>query len=168
MPRFDDLVVGRWGARFQGRTYPCATGRGGIGRKTGEGDGMTPVGVFQILQVLARPDRIDFPVGECADDAIALGDIWSDDPDDPAYNTRAKAFGHRYSHESLRRADGLYDTVAVLDYNNPAVAGAGSAIFLHIWRKPRHPTEGCVAFDRFDLVDILSRWTVRSRVIIRP
>lgn len=168
MPRAGDLVITRWGARFQGRSCPCAIGRGGIGRKRGEGDGITPAGVFHIQQVLIRPDRMDFEAGDVPTGLIGLGDIWSDDPDDPAYNTGQTAFRHPYSHEKLRRSDALYDTVAVLDYNSaPVVPGAGSAIFLHIWRKPRHPTEGCVAFDRFDLVEILSRWTDRSRVIIR-
>jgi L,D-peptidoglycan transpeptidase YkuD (ErfK/YbiS/YcfS/YnhG family) len=167
-PRFDDLVITRWGARFQGQSYPCAIGRGGIGQKRGEGDGITPEGIFHIQQVLVRPDRMDFEAGDVTTGVIGLGDIWSDDPADPAYNTGLTAFAHPYSHEALRRADALYDTVAVLDYNRaPVVPGAGSAIFLHIWRKPRHPTEGCVAFDRFDLVDILSRWTDRSRVIVR-
>ena len=150
MTRFDDLVVTRWGARFRGRFYPCAIGRSGIGHKRGEGD------------------RMDFKAGNIPIGVIGLGEIWSDDPADPSYNTGLTAFGHPWSHESLRRADALYDTVAVLDYNSaPVVPGAGSAIFLHIWRKPRHPTEGCVAFDRFDLVDILSGWTELSRVIIR-
>jgi L,D-peptidoglycan transpeptidase YkuD (ErfK/YbiS/YcfS/YnhG family) len=166
-PRFNDLVVTRWGARFQGRTCPCAIGRGGIGKKSGEGDGITPVGVFRIEQVLIRPDRMNFAAPALPTGLIGLGDIWSDDPADPAYNSGLTAYRHPYSHEALRRPDPVYDTVAVLDYNRPAVAGAGSAIFLHVWRKPRHPTEGCVAFDRFDLADILSRWTDRSRVVIR-
>ena len=152
-PRFDDLVITRWGARFQGRSYACTIGRGGIGQKRGEGDGVTPEGVFHIQQVLMRPDRIDFEAGDVPAAVIGLGDIWSDDPADPAYNSGLKAFAHPYSHEALRRADALYDTVAVLDYNRaPVVPGAGSAIFLHVWRKPRHPTEGCVAFAPRDLL----------------
>ena len=34
-----DLVVGRWGARFGGRRFACAVGRGGIGVKRAEGTG---------------------------------------------------------------------------------------------------------------------------------
>lgn len=167
-PRFDDLVITRWQSRFQGRIFPCAVGRGGIGQKRGEGDGITPAGVFEIEQVLIRPDRMALHPGALPEAAIGLTDIWSDDPADPAYNTGLAAPDHPFSHEALRRSDALYDTVAVLNYNrSPVVAGAGSAIFLHIWRKPRHPTEGCVAFDRFDLVGILSRWTAQSRVFIR-
>jgi L,D-peptidoglycan transpeptidase YkuD (ErfK/YbiS/YcfS/YnhG family) len=74
---------------------------------------------------------------------------------------------HPFRHEALRRADPVYDLVAVLDWNRrPAVPGAGSAIFLHVWRGPRRRTEGCIAFRRRDLAWILLRWTPRSRVVV--
>lgn len=166
--QFDDLVVTRWGARFQGRRYPCAIGRGGIGVKQGEGDGITPLGTYRLGGVGYRSDRIGFdaPALDCW--PIGLCDIWSDDPRDPDYNQGITARGHRFSHERLRRADPLYDIFAIVDYNWPdSVAGKGSAIFLHKWRKPRHPTEGCIAFAEDDLVAILAGWTARSRLIIR-
>ena len=166
-PGRDDLVVTRWSARFHGRNMPCATGRG-IGTKMHEGDGLTPVGIFRIMGLLIRPDRLSLRTPHIAQRLIGPGLIWSDDPADPAYNTPLNAPNHPFSHERLRRPDGLYDIVAVLDYNLPdPTPGAGSAIFLHSWRKPRHPTEGCVAFDPAALLGILSRWSPRSRVVIR-
>ena len=168
MTRFDDLVIKRWGAQFQGQEMPCAIGRGGIGMKRGEGDGITPLGSFQIVGCGYRPDRIrlDAPNVHCQ--PIALTDVWSDDPIDPDYNHCADIRTHQFGHERLRRADPLYDIFVVLNYNFPeAVAGKGSAIFLHKWRNPRHPTEGCVAFREVDLVRILTNWTLKSRVVIR-
>ncbi|GGA19643.1 L,D-transpeptidase family protein [Neptunicoccus cionae] len=165
---FDDLIVTKWGARFQGRRYCCAIGRGGIGVKQGEGDGITPLGTYQLGGVGYRSDRVSFdaPALDCW--PIHLADIWSDDPKDPDYNQKVQARNYRFSHERLRRADPLYDIFAIVDYNWPeAESGAGSAIFLHKWRKPRHPTEGCIAFDEIDLVEILSGWTDSSRLIIR-
>lgn len=97
---------------------------------------------------------------------IGPRDGWSDDPADPAYNRRVRR-PHGFGHERLRRADRQYDLVAVLDWNrDPAVAGRGSAIFLHVWRGPRRPTAGCVAFRARDLAWILARWTPRSRVVV--
>jgi L,D-peptidoglycan transpeptidase YkuD (ErfK/YbiS/YcfS/YnhG family) len=162
--RPDDLVVGRWGARFRGRVLPCSVGRGGIGAKRAEGDGITPVGVHRIEAVLLRRDRGAGPV---RGRPIGPSDGWSDDPADPAYNRMVRR-PHRHGHEALRRADRQYDIVAVLDWNrDPVVKGRGSAIFLHCWRKPRHPTAGCIAFSRRDLGWVLARWTPRSRVIVR-
>jgi L,D-peptidoglycan transpeptidase YkuD (ErfK/YbiS/YcfS/YnhG family) len=163
------LVVGRWGARFAGRRFPCATGRGGIGVKGSEGDRVTPVGRHRIEAVLWRPDHGPRPRlgGGLAAAPIGPRDGWSDDAADPAYNRRVRR-PHPFRHEPLRRRDRLYDLVAVLDFNRrPAVPGKGSAIFLHLWRGPRRPTAGCIAFRRADLAWILARWNRRSRVVVR-
>ncbi len=168
MPRFEDLVVTKWGARYRGVTMPCAIGRGGIGEKNGEGDGITPMGVFHLAAIKYRPDRVSFQAPLVPQKAIRLGDIWSDDPNDRNYNHGVYGPDYRFSHEKQRRPDPLYDAFGILDFNWPkAVAGAGSAIFLHIWRKPRHPTEGCIAFERRNLLWIFENWQQRSRVIIR-
>lgn len=162
-----DLVVDAWGARFHGRRLPCAIGRGGITRDKREGDGATPAGVHRIVGMLYRPDRIAasrLPSGAIP---VGPGDLWSDDPGDPAYNQLVRA-PHRFSHERLARPDPLYDLVLVTDWNWPlAIPGDGSAIFIHAWRAPRHPTAGCVAFAPRDLMWIARRLDRRSRLIVR-
>ena len=162
-----DLVITKWGARHRGRYFPCAIGRGGIGQKIGEGDGITPVGTFRILGLGVRPDRV--AISSCIPQfEIGPMDNWSDDPKDPAYNQLVRSNNYRFSHEALRRADPLYDVFAILDFNYPeAKAGKGSAIFLHIWRRPRHPTEGCVAFEAGHFFGIIRNWSVHSRVVIQ-
>jgi L,D-peptidoglycan transpeptidase YkuD (ErfK/YbiS/YcfS/YnhG family) len=164
--RRQDLVIGPWGARFLGRRFACALGRGGIGAKRAEGDGVTPEGAHAIERVLFRPDRVRVR-GPLRAQPIGLRDGWSDDPADPCYNRRVVR-PRGFSHEALRRADGMYDVLAVLDWNrNPVVSGRGSAIFLHVWRGPRKPTAGCVAFRRRDLVWIIERWTRGARAVVR-
>jgi L,D-peptidoglycan transpeptidase YkuD (ErfK/YbiS/YcfS/YnhG family) len=163
-----DLVIGKWRARYCGQTFPCAVGRGGIGIKVGEGDGITPVGRWRITGGGYRADRLVAPSVGFAMHQIGPGDIWSDDADDPDYNHHVVARAHPYSFENLRRADPLYDIYAILDFNWPvAIPGRGSAIFLHAWRKPRHPTEGCVAFAPNVLRYILESWQLSARVIIK-
>jgi L,D-peptidoglycan transpeptidase YkuD (ErfK/YbiS/YcfS/YnhG family) len=162
-----DLVVGQWGARFGGRRLPCAIGRGGIGAKRGEGDGISPRGLWRVESILYRADRIAPPRTALPCRPIGPRDGWSDDPADPAYNAPVHR-PHPFGHERLARPDPLYDLVAVLDFNlTPRVPGAGSAIFLHVWRGPRRPTAGCIGLRRQDLLWILERWTPRSRVAIR-
>lgn len=168
IPRAHDLLITRWGAQFHGLCFPCAIGRGGIGIKRGEGDNITPIGKFHIGVVGYRPDRLPNPAPALPSFAIGPTDIWSDDPGDPDYNLGLQARNHRFSFEALRRPDPLYNLIGVLDFNWPKPrSGAGSAIFLHCWRKPRHPTAGCVAFAPEILFHILANWRADGRVIIR-
>ncbi len=55
------------------------------------------------------------------------------------------------------REDGLYDLVVVVGYNDDPPEGEwGSAIFLHIARNDMSPTQGCVAFARDDLLELVT------------
>ncbi|MGH1331564.1 MAG: L,D-transpeptidase family protein [Paracoccaceae bacterium] len=161
----EDMVLGPRGLRLMGETYPCAIGRGGIRSDKREGDGATPRGVHRIIGLLYRPDRMVKPAPWAI--PIRIGDLWCDAPDDPAYNSLVRA-PFSASHEDLRRADPLYDLVMLTDWNWPeARSGAGSAIFLHQWRRARFPTEGCLAFSRRDIARIAARAVPGTRLIIR-
>ncbi|MEL7026280.1 MAG: L,D-transpeptidase family protein [Pseudomonadota bacterium] len=159
-----DLVVSPKGLRFWGRRFPCTIGRGGITKRKAEGDGATPVGTHRLIGMLYRPDRMARP----ADWALPIRprDIWSDDVGDPDYNMMARA-PSAFSHERLARADRLYDLVILTDWNWPyAVKGRGSAIFIHRWRKPGHPTEGCIGLAPEHLQWIASRIKYSTRLIV--
>ena len=160
-----DIVVTRWGARFMNRRFTCSIGRGGITHAKREGDGATPAGTHRLVGMLYRPDRITAP----ADWALPFGpgDLWSDDPKDDDYNTMVRA-PHAFGHERLSRPDPLYDLILITDWNWPyATRGKGSAIFIHTWRKPRHPTAGCIGLARADLIWIAARIRHQTRLIIR-
>lgn len=161
----DDLVVSRWGLRFQGRRFPCVLGRGGVTDRKREGDGATPLGTHRIVGMLYRPDRMAQP----ADWAVPIGpfDLWSDDPRDEDYNLMVRA-PHGFGHERLHRADPMYDLILITDWNWPdAVPGRGSAIFVHAWRRPQARTAGCVALSARDLRWIAPRLRHHSRLIIQ-
>ena len=163
MKQFCDLLVGKWGAQIKGYHFPCSVGRSGIGKKTQEGDGITPEGTWDLVFFMGRTDRLCPNIAQ----KINIRDVWSDDSLDPEYNHLRKP-NNKFSGERLWRSDPIYDLIGVTNFNWPnAVPGAGSAIFLHTWRKPRHPTEGCVAFSLNDLKMVLKLWEPRSRVIIK-
>ena len=159
-----DMVLTPQGLRFAGRLFPCSIGKGGLTGNKREGDGATPRGVHRIAGMLYRPDRLPQPVGWAS--AIGPRDLWSDDRHDPAYNSRVRV-PHGFSHEQLRRADPLYDLVLLTDWNYPnARPGRGSAIFIHQWRRPGYPTEGCIAMRRDHLHWIARRISCKTRVFI--
>nr|WP_216859492.1 L,D-transpeptidase family protein [Sulfitobacter aestuariivivens] len=158
------MVLTRQGLRHRGQVYPCTIGKGGVHKRKREGDGATPLGSHRIVGLLYRPDRLSAPTSW----AVPIGplDLWSDDPQAEDYNMMVRA-PYPFSHERLCRADPLYDLIILTDWNWPyAVPGRGSAIFIHQWRRPGYPTEGCIALDRVHLHRIARALTPRSRLIV--
>ena len=141
----DGLLVG------PGFQYHCALGRSGITSRKREGDGATPAGRFKLLYGYYRKDRLAKPSTQLPVKSIRPTDGWCDDPVHRNYNAPVTLpFAH--SHEKMMRDDGLYDICIVLDYNiEPQTRGMGSAIFFHLTRPDRGPTEGCVAISRDDM-----------------
>ena len=159
-----DLVLTRRGIRFMAQYYPCSIGRGGVRSDKHEGDGATPTGRHRIVGMLYRPDRIACPSPWAK--PIRNDDLWSDASGETFYNQQVKA-PYSHSHERLRRSDPLYDLVLITDWNWPnAKAGKGSAIFLHQWRRPGYPTEGCIAFRRDHLIEIAGKLTPEACLIV--
>ena len=134
----------------------CALGRSGCRAIKREGDGASPMGRWQIRQIFYRADRMPRPVATCPVSSIRPNDGWCDAPFDANYNRHVR---HPYgaSAEHLWRADGLYDFVVVLGYNDrPRMQMGGSAIFLHVASSNLGATEGCVAVRRSDLKRLLA------------
>lgn len=152
-----------------GRTLACEIGRAGATPEAvkREGDGMTPLGVYPIRCALFRPDRAIPPAGmRLPWRWTRQADGWSDDSADPLYN-RPVRHPWPFSAERMQRADALYDVIVVLGHNDaPVRPGMGSAIFLHC-RIAGHATEGCVAIDKQDLLDILGRLSPDDVIAIR-
>ncbi|MDG4650586.1 L,D-transpeptidase family protein [Roseibacterium sp. SDUM158017] len=158
------MVLTPMGLRFRGVTYPCTLGRSGVTATKREGDGATPSGEHRIVGCLYRPDRIARPCDWAV--PIRPADLWSDDPAHEDYNLMVRA-PYPASAERLSRGDRLYDLVLLTDWNWPrAERGRGSAIFVHRWRGPGRPTDGCIALDPVDLRRITARIGFGTRLIV--
>ncbi len=155
-------------ARVAARVIPCAIGRSGIVHRKREGDGASPAGRFTLEALLYRADRGPRPATALPVRPSAPADGWCDDP--------ASAFYDRYvrvpatvSHETLQRADGLYDRV-ILPALPARRRGCGSAIFVHVARVDDQgrlgPTAGCVAFPRAVFDRLLPRLGARPVIVI--
>ena len=160
-----DMVFTSGRLHYLGRAMPATCGRGGVCDDKREGDGATPRGVLRIAAVMYRPDRVTSP-GPWAV-PIYPGDVWCDDPAHASYNYLCRR-PLPASHEQMRRADPQYDIVMITDWNWPkARPGAGSAIFLHQWRRPGAPTAGCVAVARPDMHWLAARAAPGTRLVVR-
>jgi L,D-peptidoglycan transpeptidase YkuD (ErfK/YbiS/YcfS/YnhG family) len=152
---------------WPGGRVRAALGQGGVSRQKREGDGRTPAGVFPLRRVLYRADRLPAPSTMLACAIIRPESGWSDDPDDPAYNTLV-TLPHPWRHEKLWRDDAVYDVIAPLGYNDdPIEPGLGSAIFLHVAWPDYRPTAGCVALSQRDLLAVLRDCGGDARLIVR-
>ena len=91
---------------------------------------------------------------------------WCDDPSSKKYN-QLVYLPFSYSHEKLFIKENIYDIILVLDYNmNPIVKDKGSAIFIHVAKKNYSKTKGCIAVNKFSLLEIIKRLKIRSKVKI--
>ena len=152
------------GLWFMGRRVPVTIGASGLTRHKAEGDRATPIGTHRVVGMYYRPDRLPPPAPWAR--MIGPGDLWCDAPDHPRYNHLVRA-PFAASHETMRRADPMYDIVLVTDWNYPnAQPHRGSAIFLHQWRRRGAATAGCLAFARSDLLWICRRIRPGTRVVI--
>ena len=157
-------------ARLGERRWRCTLGAGGIREDKVEGDAATPVGEFPLRRIYFRNDRVVLPKVQMPARPINEHDGWCDDPRAPTYN-RLVHIPNEWSHEKMWREDGLYDVVVVVGYNDDPPEGEwGSAIFLHIAREDYSPTQGCVAFSRDDLLELLPLLNrdTRLRVLSHP
>lgn len=121
-----------------------------------EGDKRAPAGAFALGTAFGRAARAPFAPSPWPYRPTTAADRFVDDPRSPHYNTWQVAKGP-VSWSSAEHLT-IYSLGLVVEHNTAdTVPGAGSAIFLHPWKAPSHPTVGCTALDEASLVDVL-RW----------
>lgn len=146
----------------------CALGVGGVigADLKREGDGASPIGIWQTRRLFYRPDRTQPPETRLPKVPLRAQDGWCDAPGDPLYN-RPVTLPYPASAEKLWRPDHVYNLIVELGYNDaPPVAGHGSAIFLHLAREAYQPTEGCIGLAEPDLRNVLRFLTPESVIEI--
>ncbi len=147
--------------------FPCLLGRSGIGQKTREGDGITPIGCWAMSYLLYRADKIHKPRSFLRSFAISQNDSWCDNVRSRQYN-QPLGITLPGSSEGLWRPDNLYDVIVVLDHNVlPGIRGRGSAIFIHIRNTQSKFTQGCIALSHPDLLKILVGCGPQTKIFIR-
>lgn len=153
---------------YNKKRFQCKVGYGGISRKTREGDNITPTGIFRLISVFYRKDKIKRIITHLPTCKITRDMGWSDDSDDPFYNKLVSIPRHR-TYETLYRNDDMYDLVIVTDFNiNPTIPFKGSAIFIHCHGNTNTPfTRGCISLRKTDLISILPKLNKNSRLMIR-
>ena len=153
--------------KYKNLKFRCALGKAGINTKIIEGDNVTPEGIFKIIKIYYRPDKIRKIKTLIKKIKISKNMGWCDDPKSRFYNQQIK-LPTKYSHEKLYSNDNLYDLIVVLNYNiDPIIKNKGSAIFLHIAKKSYQKTKGCIALKKEHLIKIISRIKKNTKIKIK-
>ncbi|HKP03645.1 MAG TPA: hypothetical protein VJU77_09835 [Chthoniobacterales bacterium] len=157
-----------------GRAVPVMLGKKGLAWGRGlvkapdtpgpvkiEGDNRVPAGIFKLGEAFGYAPAssarwVKLPYLPLTKQIEAI-----DDPGSRYYNRlvdRSKvARVDWHSSEQMRRDDVRYKWGVVVEHNTPPRPGAGSCIFLHIWKSSATTTVGCTAMPERDLVGLL-RW----------
>jgi len=152
--------------KYKNLKFRCALGSAGVKKKTKEGDNITPKGIFKIIKIYYRPDKIKKITTLIKTIKIKKNMGWCDDPKSRFYNKQIK-LPSKLGHEKLYRSDNLYDLIAVLNYNTkPIIKNKGSAIFIHIAKKNFSKTKGCIAVKKEDLIYLLTKIKKNTQVKI--
>ena len=145
---------GRWHRLYMVSAVIGRNGLAQVGQKK-EGDGKTPSGIYFLGPAFGYASSI--ATGLSYHQAGDL-DFWVDDLRSLQYNQWVHGTPPAASFEKMKRLDNLYQYGIVIRYNmDPITPGAGSAIFMHVWRKHYSPTAGCVALNQRYLRKIL-KW----------
>jgi L,D-peptidoglycan transpeptidase YkuD (ErfK/YbiS/YcfS/YnhG family) len=152
--------------KYKKLKFRCALGKAGIKKKIMEGDNITPKGIFKIIKIYYRSDKIEEIKTLIKKIKIKKNIGWCDDPKSRFYNQQIK-LPTKYDHEKLYRNDNLYDLIAVLNYNiDPIIKNKGSAIFLHIAKNSYQETKGCIALKKKHLIEIISKIKKNTKIKI--
>ena len=118
-----------------------------------EGDDRAPAGVFRVGSVFGANAATKMPFLALSTTTVAV-----DDPSSRYYNQivdEARIDGRDWKH--AEKLFGVYRLGVIIQHNVPPKPGAGSCIFLHIWKTPATSTSGCTAMSERDLVRVI-RW----------
>jgi len=149
-------------------SYAVLVGRNGIADDSAkkEGDGKTPFGEYNITTLFGKEELrgSKMPFIKTNNSIHCVDDTKS------SYYNRivdSTVIKKDYdSFENMLRDDGVYDIGAVIAYNDDAVKGNGSCIFIHIKNKNSTPTSGCIALGKDELVVLLKMLDIKKRPTI--
>lgn len=129
-------------------------GKNGLG-KTKEGDGKTPVGVFQFTEAFGI---LEDPGAKIEYVQVDESHYWVDDSSSKYYNQFIYIDEVELDWESAEHIceyGESYHYVLATSYNSDGIPGAGSAVFLHCSSDEAEATAGCIAIPESYLKEII-------------
>jgi len=153
--------LGRTGLAWGIGLHPDSTGGEADPHKR-EGDGKAPAGIFRLGDAFGYPPELTTGLGY---QPMRESHYCIDVPGSPFYNQTVDAedvgeSAVEGSSEGMRRdihyGDQQYKKGIFVEHNPANVSGAGSCIFMHLWKAPGSPTAGCTAMDETQMDRVLA------------
>jgi D-alanyl-D-alanine dipeptidase len=181
LQRFERAASGQW--RRLGEPMKAQVGSNGLAPGIGlsriefrgpptekrEGDRRAPAGIFRLTSVFGHetwrnvpPPRTDFRIITPTLEAV-------DDPKSRYYNQvvdRSRIAGPDWNSSEKMSTFPEYAAGIVIAHNPANVPGAGSCIFLHLWRGDRRGTAGCTVLRDDDLRTLLAWLKLSAKPVL--
>jgi D-alanyl-D-alanine dipeptidase len=157
------VVIGKNGLGWGRGLHPAVAD--GMAEKR-EGDGKSPAGVFRLsavfgVQPLDSLMPLAMPYVHVTELLECIDDVNSKYYNQLVDNDTAAAVDWNSSEKMLKIGE-QYALGVFVDHNvDPAIPGAGSCIFLHIWKSAASPTVGCTAMASENIAELVS-WLDRA------
>ena len=161
------IIINKSGyLKYKNFKFKCSLGKGGVGVKRKEGDNITPKGIYKIIKIYYRDDRVKKMPLYLKLIKIKKNMGWCDDPKSKKYNQLVK-LPNKNRQEKLYRKDNIYDLILALNYNmKPIIKDKGSAIFIHVANKNYKSTAGCIGLKKSDLINLVKTIKKSNKVLI--
>lgn len=152
------VVLGRTGLAWGIGLHPKQ-----IGQQKQEGDGKAPAGIFELGTAFGYLDSLQTNMtyqGMSADDYcidVQGSPFYNQLVDKSVVGEKAVEGSSEWMRRDIYSQDNLYKKGIVVKHNSENINGAGSCIFMHLWRAESKPTAGCTAMDEKNM-DALLAW----------
>ena len=167
-----ERVAGQW--QQQGQNHSVVLGRTGLawgiglhpeqaGVQKQEGDGKAPAGIFELGTAFGYLDSLTTNMtyqGMTADDYcidVKGSPFYNQMVDKSVVGEAAVKGSSEWMRRDIYSQDNLYKKGLVVKHNSQNIDGAGSCIFMHLWRAENKPTAGCTAMTEQNM-DTLLAW----------
>jgi len=169
--------------QINGQPFRVVVGRGGMGWGRGlhplpqsgpqksEGDGRSPAGIFPLPYAFGYAPADSVPEIKLQYVQCTASLECVDDTNSVYYNVivdrKSVSAPDWKSSEKMRMSDDEYRLGIFVDHNSSQVVpGAGSCVFMHIWKGPDIPTSGCTAMSDGGMESLLGWLDARARPVL--
>ncbi len=141
-------------------------GLNGCSRDKREGDKKTPCGVYHFNRAFGI---LDDPGSILPYHKVTENDYWVDDPDSIHYNRMVDVSQTERdwnSAEHLIEVSPYYHYALSISYNEEAVPGMGSAIFLHCTAEGYPGSSGCICIPEPEMKTVMISADEKTKIVI--